>query len=124
MKVVGYMEGTDPVALTRLVVEGIETLPLSNGWDNHGKHLTLLNPADNISIVVGNLHKFLRLEDETIFNAMLATVKAYDITVLFVVPKDLHGKAAKVVKSDDLKYKFVDPSELVDAIMQHLKAEG
>ena len=121
MKVVGYMEGTDPGVLTKLVVEGIETLPLSNGWDNHGKHLTLLNPADNISVVVGNLHKFLRLEDEMIFNAMLATVKAYDITVLFVVPKELHEKAAKAVKSDDLKYKFVDPADLANMIMAHLK---
>jgi len=121
MKVVGYMEGTDPGVLTKLVVEGVETLPLSNGWDNHGKHLTLLNPADNISVVVGNLHKFLRLEDETIFNAMLATVKAYDIMVLFVVPKELHEKATKAVLSDDLKYKFVDPADLADSIMAHLK---
>jgi len=93
MKVVGYMEGTDPGVLTKLVVEGVETLPLS----------------------------FLRLEDETIFNAMLATVKAYDIMVLFVVPKELHEKATKAVLSDDLKYKFVDPADLADSIMAHLK---
>jgi hypothetical protein len=117
MKVVGYMEGTDPNLLTTLVAEGYETLPLSNGWDNHGKHLTLLNPADNIALVVGNLHKFVRLEDTSIMSAMLATVKAYDIPVIFVVQKDIQGKAKKLVEDSDLKYKFVDPSELVKVVL-------
>jgi hypothetical protein len=120
MKVLGYLEGTDPNILTSVMLEGYETLPLSNGWDNHGKHLTLLNPADNISLVVGSLHKFLRLEDMSIFSAMLATVKAYDIPVLFVTPKDFHDKAAKLIDDKELKYEFVDPANLSEAIMAKL----
>ncbi len=120
MKVVGYMEGTDPNLLTTLVAEGYETLPLSNGWDNHGKHLTLLNPADNISLVVGNLHKFVRLEDSSIMSAMLSTVKAYDIPVIFVVQKAYHGKAAELIKDADLKYKFVDPTELISVVLNEI----
>jgi len=120
MKVIGYMEGTDTNLLTTLVAEGYETLPLSNGWDNHGKHLTLLNPADNISLVVGNLHKFVRLEDASIMSAMLATVKAYDITVIFVVQKDLQSKATKLIADADLKYKFVDPSELIETVLKDI----
>jgi len=116
MKVIGYMEGTDPNVLTSLVVDGFDTLPLSNGWDNHGKHLTLLNPADNVSLVVGNLHKFVRLEDKSIFSAMLSTVKAYEIPVFFVVAKDQHAAAKGLVDDDGLSYKFIDPKDLLDAI--------
>jgi len=122
VKVLGYLEGTDPNLLTRVVLEGYETLPLSNGWDNHGKHLTLLNPADNISMVVGSFHKFVRLEDMSIFNAMLATVKAYDIPVVFVVPKEYQDKAVKLVGDSDLKCKFVDPADLTDVVLKDLNS--
>jgi hypothetical protein len=121
VKVLGYLEGTDPNLLTKVVLEGFETLPLSNGWDNHGKHLTLLNPADNISLVVGSLHKFVRLEDMSIFAAMLATVKAYDIPVIFIVSKDFQTKASKLITDKDLKFKFVDPAELADVVLADLK---
>lgn len=121
MKVVGYMEGTDPQVLTSIVVEGYETLPLSNGWDNHGKHLTLLNPSDSVSVVVGNLHKFLRLEDKSIFSAMLSTVKAYEIPVIFVCPKDKQEKAKGLVEDANLKFKLVAPDELLDAIISEMK---
>ena len=120
MKVLGYLEGTDSNMLTSVVLEGYETLPLSNGWDNHGKHLTLLNPADNVSLVVGSLHKFLRLSDMSIFSAMLATVKAYDIPVAFIVPKESHGKAAKLITDKDLRYKFVDPADLTKTVLADL----
>lgn len=120
MKVLGYLEGTDPSVLTSVVLEGFETLPLSNGWDNHGKHLTLLNPADNITVVVGSLHKFLRLSDMSIFSAMLATVKAYDIPVIFVVPKEFHDKAAKLITDKDLKFEFADPADLTKTVLAHL----
>jgi len=121
MKVIGYLEGTDPQVLTSIVVEGYETLPLSNGWDNHGKHLTLLNPSDSVSVVVGNLHKFVRLEDKSIFSAMLATVKAYEIPVIFVCPGDKHEKAKSLINDDNLKFKLVDPADLRDAILAELK---
>ncbi len=122
MKVLGYLEGTDPNVLTSIVLEGYETLPLSNGWDNHGKHLTLLNPADNISLVVGSLHKFIRLSDMTIFMAMLATVKAYDIPVIFIVPKAFHAKAQKLIQDKDLRFKFVDSADLTKTILEDLAA--
>ena len=33
MKTIGYMEGTDSDFLTNLLVAGVDTLPLSNGWE-------------------------------------------------------------------------------------------
>ena len=44
MKIIGYMQGTDPQVLTQLLLEGYETYPLSNVFDNHGKNITLVKP--------------------------------------------------------------------------------
>ena len=53
---IGYFEGTDPLLLTRLAVEGIETLPLSNTWDHYGKYVNHLY-RDEVDVIVGYLHK-------------------------------------------------------------------
>ena len=37
-KIVGYFEGTDSTLLTALVCDGYDTVPISNGFDNHGMH--------------------------------------------------------------------------------------
>ena len=59
MATVGYFLGTDSKTLTRLVVNGIETLPLSNGYDNHGKLVGHVTSRDGVSLVIGPLHKAL-----------------------------------------------------------------
>ena len=40
MKTVGYFEGTDSNALTKLVADGFGTLPLANEWDTARTHHT------------------------------------------------------------------------------------
>ena len=55
MKTIGYMEGTNSELLTNLLVDGVDTLPLSNGWDNHGKFIAHISRTDHISAVVGYL---------------------------------------------------------------------
>jgi hypothetical protein len=43
MAKVGYFERTDSLLLATLAAEGVETLPIANTWDAHGKpvnHLT------------------------------------------------------------------------------------
>jgi len=121
MQVVGYMDGTSSDVLTTVILHGYETLPLSNGWDNHGKHLTLLNPADNLSIVVGPLHKFLRVSDKTIFKAMLASVESYGLMVFFIVPKEYHEQAEALIEAGELKYRLVDPGDLAKEVLDYLK---
>ena len=41
-KIVGYFEGTDSTLLTALVCDGYDTVPISNGFDNHGMHVLSL----------------------------------------------------------------------------------
>ena len=59
MVTIGYMGGTNPRLLTKLSAAGAVTLPLGNGWDNHGQHIALINAGDHVDAVVGYLHKFL-----------------------------------------------------------------
>jgi len=49
---VGYFEGTDPLLLTKLSAEGIETLPIGNTWDGHRKYVNHLS-KDEVNVVVG-----------------------------------------------------------------------
>ena len=97
MKTIGYMEGTESELLTRLTVAGHDTLPLSNGWDNHGREVSLLTPHDDVSLIVGYLHKFLRVTDKRLTESMLSSVKIYKIPVVFIAPKDTQAKAKKLI---------------------------
>ena len=85
MKTVGYLEGTDPSYLTKLVVKGIETLPLGNGADNHGKYVGILSRSDDIAVVIGYLHKVVPAGKQGIAPRDLAYIcKLNDIPVFLV----------------------------------------
>ena len=64
MVTVGYLEGTDPVMLSRLAAGGVGTLPLSNGVDNHGKFINAITERDEIDLVVGPLHKIMHTQHQ------------------------------------------------------------
>ncbi len=117
MKIIGYMEGTNSELLTDLLLEGLDTLPLSNGWDNHGKYIAHINRADNISMVVGYLHKFLTIsKDFGKSDDILSALKAYRIPTVFIVPKNRQDKAIKLLKGKGVNYKLADPAELTKII--------
>jgi hypothetical protein len=120
MKTIGYLDGTDPGMLTRLILAGYETLPISNGWDGHGKPINLLMPYDNISVIVGYLHKFLRLADMRITEAMLSSVKAYEIPLVFIVPTGVHEEARKLVAALGVKHSIADPADAFDTVVKTL----
>lgn len=122
MKVVGYMEGTNSELLTNLMLEGYETLPLANGWDNHGKYIAHVNKTDNLILVVGYLHKFIPVAKEfKIGDEILSSLKAYKIPVVFVVPKAKQAKANNFLRGRGLKYEFADPGNLTATVISILK---
>lgn len=121
MKIVGYMEGTKPEVLTNLLLDGYETLPLSNGWDNHGKYIAHINRNDGIALVVGYLHKFIPVAKEFSFADLLSSLKVYKIPVVFIVPEAKQDKAKKLVAAKGIKYSFADPSEVTKVVMAALK---
>ena len=120
MKIVGYMLGTDPDMLTQLLLEGYETLPLSNGYDSHGKYITHLTTEDHISLIVGYLHKFFPLAAQFSMTDLLKSVKVNRIPVVFIVPKEMHDKANKLVADKGIDYKLSDPPDLFNVMREML----
>ncbi len=120
MKIVGYMEGTNSEVLTNLFLEGIETLPLSNSWDNHGKFIAHIMKNDDINLVVGYLHKFIPHAKQFDIGDLFSSIRVYRIPVVIIVPKKLQDKAKKRVPKG-IKYTFADPDEITDVILGVLK---
>jgi len=121
MKIVGYMEGTNSEVLTNLLLDGYETLPLSNGWDNHGKYIAHINRNDGIALVVGYLHKFIPVAREYSFADLLSSLKIYKIPVVFIVPAAKQPKAKKLVAAKGIRYYFADPGQVTKVVMGILK---
>lgn len=121
MKTIGYMEGTNSEVLTELLLEGFETIPLSNGWDGHGKNITHLTKADGIGLVVGYIHKFIPVSPDFSLTDMLAAVKVNKIPIIFIVPKAFQDRAEKLVADMGVNYKLADPSGLIGVILNTLK---
>ena len=115
MPTVGYLEGTDPLVLTRLAIKGIGTYPLSNGFDTHGKTIFVLRREDGISLVVGPLHKVLPSPGLTLTtHDLLYACLANNIPVLLVAPKQDHAEAQKYVEQFGDHVRLVDPESLYE----------
>jgi len=124
MKTVGYLEGTHALYLTRLVAKGIDTLPLSNGADNHGKYVGLLSKSDNISLVVGYLHKVIPTAEHGIApKDMLYSCRLHKIPVMLIVPSELQADAKKILKEAADDVMLVDPKD-VDVWEETMKILG
>jgi len=121
MKIIGYMQGTDPQVLTQLLLEGYETYPLSNVFDNHGKNITLVTTEDHISLVIGYLHKFIPIAPQFSMTDILSSVKVYKIPIIFIVPEEIQDKATDLVAGMGIDFKLADPSELLNVILETLK---
>lgn len=121
MKIIGYMEGTDPQVLTQLLLEGYETYPLSNVFDYHGKNITLVTTEDHISLVIGYLHKFIPVAPQFSMTDILSSVKVYKIPIIFIVPKEIQDKADKLVADMGVDYRLSDPADLLKNILEVLK---
>jgi hypothetical protein len=118
---IGYLEGTDPVVLTRLAVRGIGTVPISNGFDGHGKYINHLVPSDHIAVVVGYLHKLLP-SAERVMTAkdLLFSCMTHSIPVLLIVPKADHAAAEKALGDASKYVVLVDPADIYGAIMKKI----
>jgi hypothetical protein len=121
MATVGYLEGTDPLVLTRLAARGVGTLPLSNGFDNHGKFITSVSSRDGIDVVVGYLHKLTRTQKQGFYPGdLLQSCLDCGITVMIVVPEADHALARQALGAVGDVTMLVDPGKLFDSMAQIL----
>ena len=122
MAIIGYLEGTDPLVLTRLSARGVGTLPVGNGLDNHGKFITTISERDKIDLVVGHLHKIMRTPEQGFRTKdLLQPCLNYGIPVLIVVLEADQAMARQVLGPVSEWIALVDPSALYDEIVQRLQ---
>lgn len=121
MAIIGYLEGTNPDVLSSLIVEGHDTLPIGNGWDDHGKYIGHLTKNDNISLIVGYLHKVVPPKTESVkASDVLSACEINDIPVLVVASEDEHKKAKSALGDVADYVKLVDPSKMEETILKSI----
>ena len=124
MKTVGYLEGTDPEFLTRLVCMGYKTMPIGNDTDNHGKNIAFLSIADKVNLIVGYLHKVSPLPGMTkSLSDFLTPGILHHIPILLLAPKETLSQAKKIVSEATAStyIKVIDYKDLMDEAMKILK---
>jgi hypothetical protein len=115
MKTVGYLEGTDPEFLTKLVCMGYRTLPIGNDIDNHGKNIAFISIADKVDLIVGYLHKVSPLPNMTkSLKEFLTPGIIHQIPILLLTPTETVSNAQKIVsEATTSEYiKIMDPKNL------------
>jgi hypothetical protein len=119
------MEGTDPLLLTMLNLEGVGTLPLGNGFDGHGKYVGHLTKQDDIVLVITYLHKILPTPEMTIdARDFLIACRTHNIPVLVIAPGDMHDRAAEMLDTMANHATIVAPEVLYDKVMKMVKAQS
>jgi hypothetical protein len=119
MAIVGYFEGVDPLLLTRLSAEGVGTLPVSNGFDNHGKFINNLSERDEVSVVVGHLHKMLGVQRQGFFlEDLMQSCRECGIPVLIIAPSTYHDVARQALDKILDVVTLVTPDAVYGAVAQ------
>jgi hypothetical protein len=124
MKTVGYLEGTDPEFLTRLVCMGYKTIPIGNDTDNHGKNIAFISIADKVDLIVGYLHKVSPLPGMTkSLSDFLTPGILHHIPILLLAPKETLPQAKKIVSEATAStyIKVIDYKNLMDEALKILK---
>lgn len=117
---VGYFEGTDPLLLSKFAAESIETLPVANALDGHGKYVNHLSKGE-VNVVVGYLHKVIPAERERMTpDDLLFACKTLDIPVVLIVPATSRDKARKLLGDVGPNLHVVAPEEVEAEIRRHL----
>lgn len=116
-KTIGYFEGTNPEWLTALVAQGHNTLPVSNGYDGHGRNVRLYSANIHDDLVIGYLHKVVSPSSwESSTEDILHAIKAYGVPLLLAVPAGLQDSARKLLGNLGDNIQLVDPAEMPAAI--------
>ncbi len=114
-RTVGYFEGSNSRLLTGLVCLGCDTIPVSNGFDNHGRHIRSVHEGSRFDLLVACLHKiFAPAGSATTYQDVFHVCRIYEMPLLLEVPAELHDEARKIVGELPDFVTLVDSSEALD----------
>ena len=111
--------------LTALVCDGHDTLPVSNGFDNHGSPVRLINDENRYDVLISYLHKIYAPEDheptQPTYQDIFHLCRTYSIPLLLEVPEALQERAAELLEDMPDIVQFVDPSDMLEVARQILR---
>jgi hypothetical protein len=119
-KKVAYFDGTDSMLLTALVCDGYDTIPVSNGRDNHGHHVRLINDKNRVDLLIGYVHKIIAPDDETrekndvTAKDLFHTCRILEIPLLLEIPEALQPRAIELLDNPPDIVKLVDPADTLE----------
>jgi len=118
-KIVGYFDGTNPLLLTALVCNGHDTLPVSNGRDNHGQHVRLINNQNRFELLLGHVHKIFAPENhqpsDATYQDVFHVCGTYSIPLLLEVPAAMQPEARSLLGDPPEIVRLVDPADMLAA---------
>ncbi len=124
-KTVGYFEGTDPALLNKLVAHGIGTMPVSNGFDSHGKQIGYLTKNDGIDLVVGYFYKVVPPKEIGLtMKKIVLSCALNKIPVLLITDEAIHKAAAKLMGRMPKGVKMVPAAKISDEVFAALKIKS
>ena len=125
-KTIGYFEGTDSKVLTSLVCDGHLTLPVSNGYDSHGRHVRLINEEKRYDLLIAYPHKIfspINLDlNYTSYQDIFHVCHTYQVPLLLEVPEELQVRARALFGEVPEIVKFVDPADTIAVAKKILAA--
>jgi hypothetical protein len=119
-KRVGYFDGTDSRLLTALVCDGYDTIPVSNGRDNHGHHVRLINDKNRVDLLIGYLHKIVapdgeaREKSDITFGDLFHICRILEIPLLLEIPEALQPRAIRLLENPPDIVRLVDPADTLE----------
>ncbi len=123
-KDIGYFEGTDSTLLTALVCEGYDTIPVSNGYDNHGRHIQLINQENKPDLLIGYVHKVFAPDggdpNYPTYQEIFYTCRTFQVPLLLEVPTALQDKADALFEDRPDVVQFVDPEDMLKRALEIL----
>ena len=127
-KTIGYFDGTDSGLLTDLVCEGYDTVPISNGFDNHGMHVRIINNENRVDVLIGYVYKIFATQESVqtggvTYQDIFHVCRTFQIPMLLEVHSDLQEKAKALFTDIPDTVEFVAPSEMRARVSEVLAAD-
>lgn len=120
-KSVGYFEGTDSTLLTHLIMSGFDTIPVSNGVDNHGHCVGRITQQTKYDMLIGYLHKIMAQPDDALQCAAIFHIcKTYEIPLILEVPNHLQETARVLLPDAPSMVEFLDPADTLNRALELL----
>jgi hypothetical protein len=125
-KSIGYFGGTDSSILTSLMCDGHDTCPVSNGYDNHGRCVRLINEVQRYDLLIGYMHKVFAPDSmnpkDPSYQDIFHVCHTHRVPLLLLVPAELHAKARDLFDEVPKIVQFVDPGDVITVANKILAA--